>query len=46
MLSGRPKYIFVIFLSLFVMRNFRGTCWYDEMLKGYMAVTSLGILDL
>jgi len=26
MLIGRPKYIFVIFLSLFVIRNFRGTC--------------------
>jgi len=35
-----------IFLSLFVMRNFRGTCSYNEILKGYMAVESLGILVL
>jgi len=40
------KYIFVIFLSLFVMRNFRGTCSYKEMLKGYMVRESLGILVL
>jgi len=39
------KYIFVIFLSLFVIRNFRGKCSYNEMLKGYMAGKSLGILD-
>jgi len=37
------KYVFVIFLSLFVMRNFRGTCSSVEMLKGYIARESLGI---
>jgi len=31
------KYIFVIFLNFFVIRNFRGTCSSIEMLKGYMA---------
>jgi len=31
------KYIFVIFLSLFVIRKFRGTCSHNEMLKGCMA---------
>ena len=36
------KYIFVIFLNLFVIRNFRGTCLSIEMLKGYMARESLG----
>jgi len=36
------KYIFVIFLNLFVIRNFRGTCSSIEMLKGYMARESLG----
>jgi len=40
------KYIFVIFLSLFVIRNFRGTFSYNEMLKGYMAGESLGKLVL
>jgi len=40
------KYIFFIFLSLFVIGNFRGTCTYSEMLKGYMAIESLGILVL
>jgi len=40
------KYLFVIFLSLFVIRNFRGTCSYNKMLKGYMAGESLGILVL
>jgi len=40
------KYIFVIFLSLFVIRSFRGTCSYNEMLKGYMAGESLGIAYL
>jgi len=29
-----------------VIRNFRGTCSYNEMPKGYMAVESLGILVL
>ena len=33
------KYIFVIFLNLFVIRNF-STCPSIEMLKGYMAGTS------
>jgi len=36
------KYVFVIFLSLYVIRNFRGTCPSVEMLKGYMARVSLG----
>jgi len=31
------KYILVIFLRLFVIRNFRGTCTSVEMLKGHMA---------
>jgi len=35
------KYILVIFHSLFVMRNFRGTCSSIEVLKGYMARKSL-----
>jgi len=38
--------VFFIFLSLFVTRNFRGTCSYIEILKEYMAVESLGILVL
>jgi len=44
MLNG--KYIFVIFLSLFVIKKFRGTCSYNEVLKGYMAGESLRILVL
>jgi len=40
------KYIFVIYLSLFVIRNFRGTCSYNEMLKRCMAGESLRILVL
>jgi len=36
------KHIFVIFLNLFVIRNFRGTCSSIEMLKGYRARESLG----
>jgi len=36
------KYIFVIFLNLFVIRSFRGTCSSMEVLKGYMARESLG----
>ena len=36
------KYIFVIFLNLFVIRNFMGTCSSIEVLKGYMARESLG----
>jgi len=36
------KYIFVIFLNLFVTRNFRGTCSSIKMLKGYMVRESLG----
>ena len=35
------KYIFVIFLNLFVFTYFRGTCSSIEMLKGYMARESL-----
>jgi len=35
------KYVFVIFLDLFVIRNFRGACSSIEMLKGYMARVSL-----
>ena len=35
------KYILVIFHSLFVIRDFRGTCSSIEMLKGYMARESL-----
>ena len=35
------KYILVIFHSLFVIRNFRGTCSSIEMLKGYMARESV-----
>jgi len=31
------KYILVIFHSLFVIRNFRGTCSSIEMLNKYMA---------
>ena len=40
------KYVFVIFLSLFVIRNFRGTCSSIEMLKGYIGKVSLGTPDL
>jgi len=36
------KHIFVIFLNLFAIRNFRGTCSSIDMLKGYMARESLG----
>jgi len=35
------KYVFVIFLSIFVIRHFRGKCSSLEMLKGYMARDSL-----
>jgi len=38
------KYVFVIFLSLFVIRNFKGTCSSIEMLKGYIGKVSLGTL--
>jgi len=41
MLIGKRKYIFVIFLNLFVIRHFRGTCSSIEILKGYMARESL-----
>ena len=34
------KYVFVIFLSLYVIRSFRGTCSSIKMLKGYMARVS------
>jgi len=37
---------FVIFLSLFVTRNFRGTFTSVEMLKGYMVKERLGTPDL
>ena len=40
------KYVFVIFLSVFVIRNFRGTCSPIEMLKGYIGRASLGTPDL
>jgi len=40
------KYILVIFHSLFVIRNFRGTCSSIEMLKGCMARESLITPDL
>ena len=40
------KYIFVIFLSVFVISNFRGTCLSIEILKGYMARESLGTPDI
>jgi len=40
------KYIFVIFISLFVVRNFRDTCSYNKMLKECMAGESLGMLVL
>jgi len=46
MLIGTVNIYFFIFLSLFVIRNFRGTCSYNDMLKGYMAIQSLGILVL
>jgi len=36
------KYVFVIFLSLYVIRNFRGTRSSIKMLKEYMARVSLG----
>ena len=35
------KHILVVFHSLFVIRNFRGTCSSIEMLKGYTARESL-----
>jgi len=37
------KYIFVIFLNLLVIRNFRGTWSSVEMLRGNTAIESLGI---
>jgi len=40
------KYVFVIFLSLFVERNFRGTCSSIAKLKGYIGKVSLGTPDL
>jgi len=40
------KYVFVIFLSAFVIRNVWGTSLYNKMLKEYMAGESLGILVL
>jgi len=46
MLIGTINIYFFIFLSLFVMSNFGVTYSYNEILKGYMAVESLGILLL
>jgi len=40
------KYIFAIFLSLFVIRDFRGTCSSIEMMKGYTVRENLGNPDL
>jgi len=40
------KYIFVIYFSLFVTRNFRDTCSSSEMLKGYMVRETLGTPSL
>jgi len=37
------KHTFIIFLSLFVIKNFKGTCLSVKMLKGYMARESLWI---
>jgi len=36
------KHIFIILLSPFVIKNFRGTCSSVKILKGYMARESLG----
>ena len=36
------KKILVIFLSLFFIRHFRGTCLSIEILKGHMVRESLG----
>ena len=36
------QWVFVILLSLFVIRNIRGTCSSVEMLKGYMVKERLG----
>jgi len=36
------KHVFVIFLSLYITRSFRGTCSSINMRKGYMARVSLG----
>ena len=46
MLIGTVNIYIFIFLGLFLKRNFRGTCSYNEMLKGYMSVEGLGILVL
>jgi len=40
------KHVFVSFLSLYVIRNFSGTCSSIKMLKGYMARLSLGTPEL
>jgi len=40
------KYIFGIFLNLFVIRNFRGTCSSIEMLKGYIHGQRKPVLNL
>jgi len=36
------KHLFVIFLSIFVVWKFRGTCSSIEMLKGYKVRETLG----
>ena len=38
----KNQWIFVILLSLFVTRNFKGTCSSFEILKGYMVRERLG----
>jgi len=38
----KVQWIFVILLSLFVMKNFRRTCPSSEMLKGYMVIEWFG----
>jgi len=40
------QWIFVILLSLFVIRNFRGTCSSAQMLEGYMGRERLGTSDI
>jgi len=46
MLIGTVNNIFFYFLQPFCHKKFRGTCSYNEILKEYMAVESLGILVL
>jgi len=42
----KVKWIFVILLSLFVIRNFMGMCSSVKILKGYMVRERLGTPDL